>query len=283
MKILALDIGGTAVKYGLFQDNNIKFGQFPVKDSQGNENIPESICSFSKEHMPDMIAISTPGPFDFETGTSLMTHKLTSMYNVSLKELLKNEIPKAEILFVHDSTAFALGALNKMPYLAEKKFAAVMLGTGLGYIYLNNGKALLNKRQTPLHPLWNRSFLDGTSEDYVSTRAILKQCENLGFSGLSIKELAEIAREGNTDLKGVFSNYGKYLGMCIELAHKTDEFCEIVIGGQISRSWDLIKDGFDSKCKLKYSIIDNPEKCALYGLLDCCINGKTKYYTICEE
>ena len=232
MKILALDIGGTAVKYGFFQDNNIKFGQFPVKDSQGNENIPESICSFSKEHMPDMIAISTPGPFDFETGTSLMTHKLTSMYNVSLKELLKNEIPKAEILFVHDSTAFAMGVLNKMPYLAEKKFAAVMLGTGLGYIYLNNGKALLNKRQTPLHPLWNRNFLDGTSEDYVSTRAILSECEKLGFSGMSIKELAETAREGE---------------------------------------------------KLQYSIIDNPESCALYGLLDCAKNGKEKYYTICEE
>ena len=79
MKILALDIGGTAVKYGMFQDNNLKFGQFPVKDTDGNENIPKSICSFSKEHMPDVIAISTPGPFDFETGTSMMTHKLLSM------------------------------------------------------------------------------------------------------------------------------------------------------------------------------------------------------------
>lgn len=283
MKILTLDIGGTAVKYGLFQDNNIKFGQFPVKDSQGNENIPESICSFSKEHMPDVIAISAPGPFDFETGTSLMTHKLTSMYNISLKELLKNEHPKAEILFVHDSTAFALGALNKMPYLAEKKFAAVMLGTGLGYIYLNNGKALLNKRQTPLHPLWNRSFLDGTSEDYVSTRAILSECEKLGFSGMSIKELAETAREGEKLLQDVFYNYGKYLGMCIEMASLADDFSEIVIGGQISRSWDLMKNGFESECKLQYSIIDNPESCALYGLLDCAKNGKEKYYTICEE
>ena len=283
MKILALDIGGTAVKYGLFHDNNLKFGQFPVKDTDGNEDIPKSICSFSKEHMPHVIAVSTPGPFDFETGTSLMTHKLTSMYNVSLKELLKNEIPKAEILFVHDSTAFALGALNKMPYLAEKKFAAVMLGTGLGYTYVQSGKVLLNKRQTPLHPLWNRSFLDGTSEDYVSTRAILSECEKLGFSGMSIKELAETAREGEKLLQDVFYNYGKHLGMCIEMASLADDFSEIVIGGQISRSWDLMKNGFESECKLQYSIIDNPESCALYGLLDCAKNGKEKYYTISEE
>lgn len=283
MKILALDIGGTAVKYGLFQDNNKEFGQFPVRDSQGNENIPESICSFSKEHMPDLIAVSTPGPFDFETGTSLMTHKLTSMYNVSLKELFKKELPTAEIIFVHDSTAFAVGVLNKMPDLKEEKFAAVMLGTGLGYIYVQKGRALLNKRQTPLHPLWNRSFLDGTSEDYVSTRAILKKCEKLGFSGLSIKELAEVARGGDKALKDVFYNYGKHLGMCMEMASLADGFSEIVIGGQISRSWDLMKDGFESKCNIKYTIIDNPESCALYGLFDCAENGKEKYYTICEE
>ncbi len=283
MKILALDIGGTAVKYGLFQENDTKFGQFPVRDSQGNENIPESICSFSKEHMPQVIAVSTPGPFDFETGTSLMTHKLTSMYNISLKDMLKKKIPTAEILFVHDSTAFAAGVLNKIPYLKEKKFAAVMLGTGLGYTYVQSGKVLLNKRQTPLHPLWNRSFLGGTSEDYVSTRAILKKCEELGFMGLSIKELAETAREGDMALRDVFCNYGKHLGMCMEMASEADDFSEIVIGGQISRSWDLMKDGFESECKLQYSIIDNPESCALYGLLDCAKNGKERYYTICEE
>ena len=283
MKILTLDIGGTAVKYGLFWENHTKFGQFPVRDSRGNENIPESICSFSKEHMPDVIAVSAPGPFDFETGTSFMTHKLTSMYNVSLKDLLKKELPSAKTIFVHDSMAFSVGVFNKMPHLKEKKFAAVMLGTGLGYIYVNSGKALLNKSYTPLHPLWNRSFLDKTSEDYVSTRAILRECEKLGFSGISIKELAETARGGYKELQNVFHNYGNHLGMCMEMASETDSFSEIVIGGQISRSWDLMKDGFESKCKLNYSIIDNPESCALYGLFDCAKNGKEKYYTICEE
>lgn len=283
MKILTLDIGGTAVKYGLFQNDNSQFGQFPVKDADGNENIPENICSFSREHMPDVIALSAPGPFDFETGTSHMTHKLASMYNVSLKELLEKELPAAKIVFVHDSTAFAVGVLNKKPHLKEKKLAAVMLGTGLGYIYVNNGKVLLNKRQTPLHPLWNRSFLDGTSEDYVSTRAVLRECERLGFSGMSIKELAEKARGGDTALSDVFYNYGKHLGMCLKMASREDGFSEIVIGGQISRSWDLMKDGFESECGIKHTVIDNPDKCALYGLLDCAENGKEKYYKICEE
>ncbi len=282
MKILALDIGGTAVKYGVFQNNNVEFGQFSVKDSIGNEDIPKSICSFAKEHMPDFIAVSAPGPFDFETGMGLMTHKLLSMYNISLKKLLKEVLPFAETLFIHDSMAFAVGALRKMPYLTEKNFAAVMLGTGLGYTFVEKGKALLNIKQTPLHPLWNRSFLEGKVEDYVSTRAILQQGEKYEFIGDDVKTLAAKARGGEQALLNLFFDYGKHLGMCIETARLTDAFSEIVIGGQISRSWDLMKDGFESECSIKNSIIDNPESCALYGLYECAVNGKENYYKICE-
>ncbi len=277
MKILALDIGGTAVKYGLFEDNDIKFGQFPVKDSFGNENIPENICSFSKEHMPDIIAISAPGPFDFETGTSLMNHKLLSMYNISLKEELQKATPSAKVLFVHDSTAFAVGVLNENPELYKKDVAVVMLGTGLGYSFVKKGKVLLNEKQTPLHPLWNRPFNDGISEDYVSTRALISGAEIYGFRAGNVLDMAIAAQKGDKNLLSVFYDYGKNLGLCVMNAYETDKFSELVIGGQISLSWNLIKEGFESTCKIKYSTIKNPDKCAIYGLIDCAHNGKEKF------
>ena len=277
MKILALDIGGTAVKYGLFEGDNQKFGQFPVKDSSGNENIPESICSFSKEHNPDIIAISAPGPFDFESGTSLMKHKLLSMYNISLREELQKVIPTAKVLFVHDSTAFAAGVLKENSALYKKDVAVVMLGTGLGYSFVKKGKVLLNEKQTPLHPLWNRPFNDGISEDYVSAKVLISDAEICGFKTNNVLDIATEARKGNRNLQGVFYNYGKNLGLCVMNAYETDKFSEVVIGGQISLSWDLIKEGFESTCKIKYSTIKNPDKCAIYGLIDCAHNGKEKF------
>lgn len=277
MKVLALDIGGTAVKYGLFQDNKIKFGQFPVKDTDGNEDIPKSICSFSKEHMPDLITISAPGPFDFETGTSKMTHKLLSMYNVCLKDELKKAVPSARVMFVHDSTAFAVGVLSEYPELKEKDVSVIMLGTGFGYSFLKKGKALLNEKQTPLHPLWNRPFKDGISEDYVSTRVLISEAEKCGFKADNVLDISIAARNGDEKLLKVFYEYGKNLGMCVMNAYETDKFLEIVIGGQISLSWNLMKEGFESVCKIKYSIIENPDKCAIYGLIDCAVNGKEKF------
>lgn len=279
MRILALDIGGTAVKYGLFYDKDLTSGQFPVRDANGYEDIPKSICSFVKEHMPDMIAVSTPGPFDFETGTSLMEHKLLSMYNISLKDELKKVVPSAKVIFVHDSTAFAVGVLNQNPELKDKNVAVVMLGTGLGYAIVNEGKVLLNEKQTPIHPLWNRPLKNGISEDYVSTRALRAEAEKCGFKVNAVLDMAIAARGGNEKLLKVFYEYGENLGLCVMNAYETDKFSEIVIGGQISRSWDLMKEGFESVCEIKYSLIKNPDRCALYGLIDCARNGKDKFCT----
>ena len=277
MRILALDIGGTAVKYGMLHDDNIMFGQFPVRCANGNEDIPNCICSFSKEHRPDLIAVSTPGPFDFETGTSHMTHKLLSMYNISLKDALSKVLPSAAVTFIHDSTAFAIGALNKKSDLKEKDVAVIMLGTGLGYSFCSKGRVLLNKKQTPLHPLWNRPFLDGISEDYVSTKALLSAAKSCGCAENNILDMAITARNGNKKLLDIFFNYGMNLGLCVLNARKSDAFSEIVIGGQISLSFDLIQGGFEKVCKMKYSLIDNPDKCAIYGLIDCALKGKENY------
>ena len=277
MRILALDIGGTSVKYGLLRDDNIMFGQFPVRCAYGNEDIPRCICSFSKEHMPDLIAVSAPGPFDFETGTSHMTHKLLSMYNISLRDELSKFLPSTKVTFIHDSTAFAIGALNQKSDLKEKSAAVIMLGTGLGYSFLSNGRVLLNKEQTPLHPLWNRPFLDGISEDYVSTKALLSAARDCGCVANTVLDMAVAARNGNKKLLDIFFNYGMNLGLCVLNARKSDAFSEIVIGGQISLSFDLIQGGFEKMCKMKYSLTDNPDKCAIYGLIDCALKGKENY------
>ena len=283
MRILALDIGGTAVKYGLFRNNDIKYGQFSVRDNNGIENIPESVCSFAKEHTPDFIAISAPGPFDFETGTGLMTHKLLSLYNISLKKEFSKILPGVQMFFIHDSTAFAVGVLCKNSNLKKENIGVVMLGTGLGYSFVNKGKIILNAKQTPLHPLCNRPFLDGKAEDYVSTRVILSEAEKLGYKFDNVYDISMLARNNNSELLDVFYNYGKNLGLCIVDAKKTDNFSQLVVGGQISRSWDLMKDGFESVCDIKYGLVEDPTSCAIDGLYECVIKGKENFYRICEE
>ena len=282
MKILTLDIGGTAVKYGIFRDDATDYGQFPVIGN-GVENIPKKICYFALKHNPDFISLSSPGPFDFKTGTSYMQHKLKSMYRVSLYEELRRVLPKVNLCFVHDSAAFAIGAMHELTSLKTKCFAAIMLGTGLGYIYSEGGKVYLNPSQSPLFSLWNKKFKDGITEDYVSTRALIRESNECGFFGKSVYQLAEIARNGESKLLRIFSNYGENLGLSISQSDNYDRTEVIVIGGQISRSWDIIKPGFERTCKKDTTIIKNPAECALIGLYDCAVNGKEPYCKIMGE
>lgn len=282
MKVLTLDIGGTSVKYGIFENEKAKFGQFPVFEN-GVENIPKRICDFLMQHKPDFVSLSSPGPFDFETGTSHMHHKLKSMYGISLGKEIRSVLPNVKLCFVHDATAFAIGAIHEIPHLKKETFAAVMLGTGFGFAYAENGKVLLNTLQSPFYSLWNKSLKDGIAEDYISTKALMAAGSKFGFSGQSVREMAELARNGEQRLQNVFFDYGANLGLCISTFENYDKLENLVIGGQISLSWDIIKSGFESVYQKQYSLIKTPAECALLGLFDCAMNGKEGYCRILEE
>ncbi len=266
MKILALDVGGTAVKYGVFQNDEKQLGQFPVKDESGKDGIVSRLLDFCSETAPDFLAVSTPGPFNYATGTSLMEHKLHTLYGVCLKDLLAEKLPHMQVAFMNDATAFALGVLEEKPELKARNVACVMLGTGLGYANVLGGVIQLNEQQTPSNPLWNMPFLDGISEDYVSTRALLQAASKQGYTFSNIKDMADEARQGNQPLLDVFYHFGRYLGLCLEQKRTVDRFDEAVIGGQISKSFDLMKDGFESASNLPHSLVHDTAACALYGL-----------------
>ncbi len=266
MKILALDIGGTAVKYGVFQNEKKQLGQFAVKDEIGKDGIVSRLLDFCCETAPDFLAVSTPGPFDYTTGTSLMKHKLHTLYGIRLKDLLAEKLPQMQVTFMNDATAFALGVLEEKPELKTRDVACVMLGTGLGYANVLGGVIQLNDSQTPASPLWNMPFLDGISEDYVSTRALLQAANKLGYVFSNIKDMADEARRGNHALLDIFYHFGRCLGLCLEKKRTVDRFDEVVIGGQISKSFDLMKNGFENASKLPYSLVQDTAACALYGL-----------------
>lgn len=279
MKTVVFDIGGTAVKYGVFAEDAVLFDQFPVRDADGNEHLPTRLCDIAKQLGANRIVISAPGPFDFENGTGQMRHKLPSLYGVSLRERFAAALPDVSVDFVHDLTAFAAGALAEYPDLRDTAFACVTLGTGLGYVFVQDGKAQLNDRQTPLHPLWNQPYEDGICEDYVSAAAFLREAEICGFSFDSVKAL-DVAAETELALQAVFDTVGKHLGECVNLACARDPFSCVVIGGQISRSWDRMRAAFAAVCDLPCRTVQDPATCALYGLNAIAKQGKDVFGTI---
>lgn len=278
MKILALDIGGTEVKYGYFGKSEAEYGKFSVIDGDGKERLPQNIMKFIKLFDVDHIGICSPGPFDFKTGTGLMEHKLKSLYKVSLKEMIDTQYSGINTVFIHDSTAFVLGAIYNKPELKSKNFSGVMLGTGLGYSNTVCGKVMVSETETPLYTLWNSRYKDGIAEEYVSATAIKNRAKKLGYSYDNVLSIAIDARNGDKKLQNLFFEVGSDMGEILNQRQKTDGFESIVIGGQVSLSWTLMKDGFESVSEIPYHIVENPTTCAVDGIKYCIINGKENIY-----
>jgi len=264
--MIALDIGGTKVKYGIFDESLSSFGQFDVSDTTGREAVVENVVAFLKKNHTDHIGISAPGPFDYENGISFMRHKLTSLHGVSLKEIFENEFPHTKVFFIHDAHAFALGVMEENKGLLNENFSGLMLGTGIGYINVEKGVPKLNDSGTPQNPLWNMPFKDGVAEDYVSTKALLNSAKEKGFCFDNIKSMSDEARNGNKDLLEIFGNCGETLGECTEIKRKEHSFTTVAIGGQISKSFDLMRNGFEKVSAVPAYVVKNPARCALYGL-----------------
>ncbi len=277
MKLAALDIGGTSVKYGIFHGAPC-YGTFSVGEDGGSWGLPEKILTFLSTYDVDCVGFAVPGPFDYETGTSHMTHKLASLYQISLKNILKQRFPHIQTFFIHDAVAFIFGAIADNPSLSSGDVSGIMLGTGLGYIHCINGRAEVNQNRTPLRPLWNKPYKDGIAEDYVSAAAIMTRAEAQGYHFQNVKEIAAAAQGGDTRLLRLFEQTGVHLGTLVEAKQKEDGFSTSVIGGQVSGAWEQMREGFESVCTVPYQLIREPAKCPLFGIRYCAEKGAESIY-----
>ena len=79
MTILAIDIGGTAIKYALVDDNNniSSFSEIPSEAKLGASALLEKVYKIIEAHISDCdaISISTAGRVDSENGRIIFANK----------------------------------------------------------------------------------------------------------------------------------------------------------------------------------------------------------------
>lgn len=279
--VLTLDIGGTFVKYGVFSDGE-EFGQFAVAEN-GREDVPGAVARFAAAHPAEHIAVSMPGPADYTVGAGRMTHKLPSLYGVDLRSMIAKVCPDSRISFCCDSTSFALGVMAQWRFLEEETFGCVMLGTGLGYTYLQGGRVVVNSGEMPYRPMWCRPCGDGIVEQVVSGSAIAAGARAAGYDLPSVKAIAEAARAGDPTLRQLFTDAGQMLGRTVQAERADVPLSHLAVGGQMSLSWDLMAAAFSAETDIPVLVVPDPHRRALYGLLEFSERGKDNLYIFGED
>lgn len=257
---ILLDVGGTFIKCS---DRR----SIPINSDGTREEIASALRLALGD--AERAAIAIPGPFDYQRGIFLMKHKFAAVYGERFADLVSSDgIPghTRNLRFIHDVNAMLLGEMAAGAGMGYSRVALVTLGTGLGFSMGIDGKILKNEMGSPKVSIFSRPYRDGILEDYASKRGFIR-----GFEGVTVKELADKARTGDTRAIARFREVGGIISESIATLLEEYGIECLLFGGQISRSFDLfgpaVKEGLGGVSSLKYTgPVSDIDRATFHGL-----------------
>ena len=285
--VLALDAGGTGIKLGLAtsraaDEGILDLDEISMPSGGSAEEIEAAyaraagigIASASKRGFDIAgIGVSTPGPFDYANGVSLMSHKCAAIRGMSVRAFISRAfigrafIGKAAgpppVRFIHDAFAFLLGELAfeaggpedpkgsggpkgtaaDSATTQSRSPCAATIGTGLGFAAISGGRLLRGPDGGPAISIYKSPYRRGIAEDYVSKRGIMDCYARLGGLGQpSVKEIAGMAKEGDALCAMVFEETGIHIAEILAPFILKGGFDRLILGGQIAKAGILLTE-----------------------------------------
>ena len=263
-----VDIGGTTVKMGLFEESGAIIDKWEITTDTSDEgkailpNIAASIEKKLGEHELDKedilgIGAGVPAPVTAD-GVVNGSANLGWNYKEVKKELEELTGLRAEI--GNDANVAALGEMWKGGGAGEKNMIMVTLGTGVGGGVIIDGKMLVgqngaggeighlcvNYKETDKCGCGNRGCL----EQYASATGIVRLAKKklgqdlrptcLNKEDVTAKDVFDAVKEGDEIAKEIAAEFGTYLGHALaNLAAVTDP-AVFVIGGGVSKAGEVL-------------------------------------------
>ena len=283
---ILLDVGGTGIKGGVFDENGSILGsmeEFPARAREDQETILRHFVSVIRElwkkYPAEKIAgigMAFPGPFDYERGISLMKEldKYDSIYGLELEKEIKRRdagLSGVPVIFLHDVEAFAIGACTFGKASLCRRVICLCIGTGAGSAFVEDG--VPQKAKTDRVPengwIYNTPFRASIIDDYLSVRGLKKVSRDILKEELDGRALSLRCQEGDVDARNVYTAFGEILDQC--MSPFLHSFCPdaLVLGGQITKSFIYFGQKLEKTCHqsdIQIIMEENTSLCAMQGL-----------------
>lgn len=141
MNILALDIGGTAVKSGMFADGQLTFfEEFPTGAENGAQSMVDRICAYIREKSPHAVGISTSGQVNPKEGSiAFATDAMPGYTGFPLREYVSTQTG-LPVAVDNDVNCAAIGEAHFGAAKGIRDFLCLTIGTGIGGALFIDGK-----------------------------------------------------------------------------------------------------------------------------------------------
>lgn len=240
--IVGVDIGGSHIAAGILNKSSgeiriDKFSEASVDSSASASDIISNWASLIRsiaDAKADLkVGIAMPGPFDYESGISLILEqgKMKSLYGKSIRDLLAKEleIVPANICFMNDAEAFLKGESLAGAGKDYTNTMGLTLGTGLG-------SAIQVEEIVKDAKLWTAPFRQGIAEDYLGTSWFQKYVDERYSK--TIAGARELMEEGfdPSIREEVFKVYGRALGEFLFPYVIRLQTQAVILGGKIANA-----------------------------------------------
>lgn len=242
--VIAIDLGGTKIRAGLVDGQEISRIQYEICKSQGKEeDVIEQLLSLAQGLMNDKvtaICIGVPSVVDPEKGIVYDVTGIPSWKEVHLKDIMEKRLGKP-VYIDNDCNCFALGEYYFGKGKGSQSMLGITLGTGVGSGLILDGH-LYRGANTGAGEIGAVPYLDKDYEYYCSSRFFTGK-------GTSGKEAAEKAMADDPQALEIFREFGTHVGRLMKLAmYAYDPSC-IVIGGSIANAYQFFEPTMKDEMK----------------------------------
>ena len=264
---IGIDVGGTSVKEGLFDEEGNLLGKAsvptpPLIDQAGYDAVIggiDRLCGEARILAPFIrgIGLAVPCPVPASGEISLMAN--IELDAPGLKAALEARCPNAVVKYGNDANAAAMGELWQGAAKGAQSMVMVTIGTGVGGGVVVNGDVIdgtngaggeighmcLNPAETRVCGCGNRGCL----EQYASATGVvsnyLHECELAGvkprvLTGTSdSRTVFQACREGDEVAWRAVETMTDYLGRALAIVSSIADPEKFVLGGGASASADV--------------------------------------------
>ena len=300
--VFGVDIGGTTVKLGLFdqEGNVLDKWEIPTRTQDHGSSILPDIAKSIQDKMTEKsihkqdvtgVGVGAPGPVDSK-GTIYKAVNL-GWGVFSIKDTLE-EILKIPVMAGNDANVAALGEMWKGGGQGSRDLIVVTLGTGVGGGIILDGKMLtgatgaggeighihVNDAETDTCGCGNHGCLEQYTSATGVTRLANKKLKEsdkdsvLRREEVSAKTVFDAVKAGDELAKEVADEFGKYLGDGLAAIACVVNPEAIVIGGGVSKAGEVLidyikphyeKNVFHGSRGVKFSLATLGNDAGIYG------------------
>jgi len=253
LKIAVLDIGGTAIKYCLYDDqfrfNKILVQEVPTNAQLGGVAVMEKAKEIlSRMGSFDIIAISTAGQVNPVSGSIIYaTDNIPQYTGTQIKEIMEAEF-HVPVIVDNDVNAAALGESAFGAGMEFTDFLCLTYGTGIGGAIIINQKVYYGSSYSAAemgHIITHANGLactcgsKGCYEAYASTTALIRTVkENSGLK-LSGREIFGAIKQNSSVESAVIDWIHEVMWGLVSLIHIFNPPCIILGGGIMNEAFIL--------------------------------------------